>query len=214
MRPPAWAEWVLVALLPAERAETDSGDLLEAYRDEQWPARGRAGANRWYVRQVALVFGHKYWVWLVGLFGLFVVADISNAYRFVPWGRPGLLARVVPVAAMCMVAGASLQGGWRSARMIGGLLTGAATSTLLWVFMAVWWMTTWYPLALVQQVEPYWIAAWRSSAAPGETFMHWIFWDNVGATIVSGLALTALGLALGLVGGLAGSAARKLSLPS
>jgi hypothetical protein len=51
MSPPPWAERVLVALLPAERAESDSGDLLEAYRDEQLPARGVAGADRWYIRR-------------------------------------------------------------------------------------------------------------------------------------------------------------------
>jgi hypothetical protein len=211
MSPPPWAEWVLVALLPAERAESESGDLLEAYRDEQLPARGRAAADWWYIRQVALVFAHGYWFWLVGLIALFVISDVSNAYRFAPWGRSGLPARVLPLAAMCLIFGASVRGGWRSLRMSSGLLTGAATSTLLWLFMAAWWMTTWYPFALVQQMEPYWIDAWRSSAAPGETFLHWIFWDNVGATIMSGMVLNAAGLGLGLAGGVAGAAARKRS---
>lgn len=202
--PPAWAEWVLVALLPAERAESESGDLLEAYRDEQLPARGQAGADRWYVRQVALVFAHSYWFWLVALIALFVAADVSNTYRF---ALPG----IGPLVAMCVLLGAALQGGWRSARVSGGLLTGAAVSALLWSFMALWWMTTWYPFSLVQQIQPYWISAWRTSAVPGETFTHWIFWDNIGATIMSGLALNASGFLLGLVGGVAGSAARKLS---
>lgn len=204
MSPPAWAEWVLVALLPAERAESDSGDLLEAYRDEQLPARGQAGADRWYVRQVALVFAHSYWFWLVALIALFVIADVSNTYRLA-------FPSIGPLLAVCVLFGAALQGGWRSARVSGGLLTGAAVSSLLWLFMALWWMTTWYPFSLVQQIQPFWINAWRSSAVPGETFTHWIFWDNIGATIMSGLILNASGLVLGLAGGFAGSAVRKLS---
>ena len=51
MQPPDWAEALLLAILPADRAEAVSGDLLEVYRDEQLPARGRGGADRWYVRR-------------------------------------------------------------------------------------------------------------------------------------------------------------------
>jgi hypothetical protein len=202
--PPAWADWALRALLPADRAETESGDLLEAYRDEQLPARGRRGADCWYVRQVALVFAVNYGVWLAALMALFVISDVSNTWRYpVP-------ARFVPLAALCLILGASLQGGWRNTRLSGGLLAGAATGTLLWLFMAAWWLTTWYPFSLTQQLEPFWINAWHSSAAPGETFTHWIFWDNVGATIMSGLVLNVTGVAMGLVGGLAGATARRL----
>ena len=35
LNPPAWAEWVFMALLPADRAECESGDLLEVYRERQ-----------------------------------------------------------------------------------------------------------------------------------------------------------------------------------
>lgn len=205
MNPPNWAEWVLMASLPAEHAESVSGDLLEAYRDEQWPTRGRVGADWWYVRQVALVSAQSYWLWLIALIALFVLSDVSNVYRLA-------VPPVGPLAAACLMIAASVQGGWRSVRIGGGLFAGAVTCTLLWLFMAIWWMTTWYPFALVQQVEPYWIAAWRSSAGPGDTFTHWIFWDNVGATIMSGLALNASGLAVGFVGGLIGSTARRLSV--
>ena len=69
-------------------------------------------------------------------------------------------------------------------------------------------------VSLVQQGEPYWISAWHSSAAPGETFTHWIFWDNVGATIMSALALSMSGVLAGLIGGVVGSIARRLYLRS
>ena len=204
MSPPAWAERALVTLLPVDRAESESGDLLEAYRDEQLPARGRLGADWWYVRQVALVFTRNYSFWVIALVAQFVIADVSNAYRF---ASP---LRIVPGVGIGLALAACLHAGWRSARISGGLLAGAVTCTLLWLFMAAWWLTTWYPFAFVQQVEPYWINAWQSSAAPGESFMHWIFWDNVGATIMSGLVISASGLVLGLVGGMVGSTARKL----
>ena len=88
--------------------------------------------------------------------------------------------------------------------MTGGMFSGVATSGLLWLFMATWWMTTWYPFLPTQSVDPYWIQAWHFSAAPGETFAHWIFWDNVGATIMGDVVLSAGGSGLGLAGGLWG----------
>lgn len=52
MRPPRWADVLLRTCLNTEEAETESGDLLEAYRDSICPARGRWRADFWYVRQV------------------------------------------------------------------------------------------------------------------------------------------------------------------
>ncbi len=45
-------EKFLVLLLPARDRESISGDLLEEYREEQLPKRGRVRANFWYLRQV------------------------------------------------------------------------------------------------------------------------------------------------------------------
>jgi len=199
--PPAWAEWALMAALPVGRAESESGDLLEQYRDEQVPAGGQRRADWWYMRQVALVFARAYGISLVALIGLFVMGDVSNTYRLTGPVRIG------PLVALGVILAASARGGWRTVSVRGGLFAGAVTSTLLWMFMAAWWMTTWYPFSLVQRVEPYWIDAWHFSAAPGETFTHWIFWDNVGATIMSGLVLNASGLLVGLIGGVVGSIA-------
>jgi hypothetical protein len=52
-RPPRWADALLRTCLNAEEAETESGDLLEAYRDSIYPERGRWQADLWHVRQVA-----------------------------------------------------------------------------------------------------------------------------------------------------------------
>ena len=52
-RPPRWADALLRTCLSPEEAETQSGDLLEAYRDSIVPQRGRLSADLWFVRQVA-----------------------------------------------------------------------------------------------------------------------------------------------------------------
>src|SRR5688572_26683602 len=52
-RPPRWADALLGTFLNPQEAETESGDLLEAYRDSIYPTRGRWRADLWYVRQVA-----------------------------------------------------------------------------------------------------------------------------------------------------------------
>jgi hypothetical protein len=51
-RPPQWAESLLRLFLTPGDRDSVSGDLLEEYRESIVPALG-AGANRWYVRQVA-----------------------------------------------------------------------------------------------------------------------------------------------------------------
>ena len=53
VRPPRWAEMLLRFLLPPGTAETESGDLLEAYRDSVYPRLGSWRADLWFVRQVA-----------------------------------------------------------------------------------------------------------------------------------------------------------------
>jgi hypothetical protein len=201
--PPAWAESIFMALLPIDRAETESGDLLEAYRDEQVPARGRAAADRWYVRQVISAFARHYWFWLATLMAVFAIGDVANTRRLALPGPSG------PPVLIALIFAASLHGGWRTRRMEGGVLAGIATSSLLWLFMTAWWLTTWYPFLRTQQVDPYWIQAWHSSAAEGESFARWIFLDNIGATIISGFVLAPAGLASGLAGGFAGATARR-----
>ncbi len=50
--PPRSLETLLVALLPARDRDTISGDLLELYREDHLPRKGRNRANLWYARQV------------------------------------------------------------------------------------------------------------------------------------------------------------------
>ena len=202
--PPDWAERAFMAMLPPTEAETESGDLLEVYRDEQVPVRGRAAADRWYVRQVIVAFVRNYGLWLAALVALFVMQDVANTRS--P-SRPSLGSPAVLIGVILI---ASLHGGWRTRRWEGGLFAGTAMSLLLWLFMATWWMTAWYPFLLTHQVGPHWIQRWQASAAPGESFAHWIVMDNAGAAFVSFFVLNASGVAAGIAGGLGGAAARQL----
>ena len=69
VRPPRWAEAMLRMFLRADEAETESGDLLEAYRDSIYPIRGRRLADLWFIRQVGSYFVRATAGWGV-LFGL------------------------------------------------------------------------------------------------------------------------------------------------
>lgn len=53
VRPPRLAEMLLHIVLPSGIAETESGDLLEAYRDTVYPQSGSWRADLWFIRQVA-----------------------------------------------------------------------------------------------------------------------------------------------------------------
>jgi hypothetical protein len=81
-RPPRWADALLRLFLSPEEAETESGDLLEAYRDSIHPLRGRRRANLWYVRQVAgyilraRVLQPQFWI-LAGLALCFLIIAVS-----------------------------------------------------------------------------------------------------------------------------------------
>ena len=52
-RPPRWADALLRMCLRPQDAETQSGDLLEAYRDSILPDRERRRADLWFVQQTA-----------------------------------------------------------------------------------------------------------------------------------------------------------------
>ena len=201
--PPAWAEALFTAMLPDDRAESESGDLLEVYRDEQVGSRGQRAADWWYVRQVIVLFVRTYGFWVAAVIALFVASDLGNYFR-----QRGHLP-YMPFVFMAVIFVASLHGGWRTKRMTGGMFVGVSTAALLWLFMTAWWLMTWYRALEAQEADPYWIQAWHYSGRPGESFAHWLFVDNIGATLVSFFLLLAGGSGFGIVGGLAGAAAAR-----
>jgi hypothetical protein len=207
--PPAWAEAALRSLLALDRAESVSGDLLEEYRDEKRAALGARAADVWYLTQVAGICFRKYGGFGAVLIMALVAHDLFNTFRdpagVVYFDMPSYL--VVPEFTVFMMAG--VYGAWVTGRARGGVAAAVGTYLMTWVFMAAWWMATFYPFAQFQETNPYWIGAWHYSDAPGESFEHWIFWDNVGAVIVSGGVMLLLSVLLGSVGGTIGKLAGK-----
>lgn len=219
-RPPELAEALLQLLLPVETRETTAGDLLEEYRDARLPALGRWRADLWYWRQVGGIWLRAYGWFLVPLMLSLVIHDIFNTFRE-PSGASYLdqlpklaLAPMSPFVGIGLFVVAGAYGSWRTQRWAGGFAATLGLSLVLWMFMAVWWMATWYPVAQVQQSNPYWIQAWHWSTArtkpssflgfvietPDESFLRWIFWDNIGGLIMIGFTLLAVAMVCGGTG--------------
>ena len=220
--PPAIPRALLLLLVPVNRRGTVSGDLLKEYRDARIPALGRLRADIWYWGRVGRVWLRAYWWFVLPVVLLFVVHDIFNTFRAPSGasyldGLPGFArAPLSPLVGIGLFTLAGAYGSWRTQRWAGGLVAALGTFLVVWLFMVVWWNATLYPFAQVQQSNPYWIQAWQWSThrahppsllgfnpdTPDETFLRWIFWDNVGGLFFLGISM----LAVSVVGGGIGSA--------
>lgn len=98
-KPPRWTDALLRTLMNAQDAEIQSGDLLEAYRDSIYPARGRWQADWWYVRQVfgcvLRARGSKVRNWLLVGLALCVLTVALSLFMY-----PALFAGWVPKVAV------------------------------------------------------------------------------------------------------------------
>ena len=216
--PPKVAQVILHALLPADARESVAGDLLEEYRESRVPAAGELRADLWYWRQVGGMWLRAYWWLAVPVVLLLAVSDVFNTFR-APSGASYLdgLPKIVPaVMSPLGVIGflglATAYGSWRTQRWQGGFVAALGVSVLVWLFGAAWSTATVYPFAQVQQVNPYWIHAWQWSIHRGglgpnaseETFLHWMYWDGVGALIIAGIVLLVTSFVWGGIGALLG----------
>jgi hypothetical protein len=110
-----------------------SGDLLEEYRQSIVPVLG-AGANRWYVRQVAWYVLRATWPW-----GMLLAASVVFRNTLDWWLSPTQdfyarsLASTATAIALFMGSGAST--GWRTrsvrAGALAGILTGAISAVMI-----------------------------------------------------------------------------------
>jgi hypothetical protein len=132
-----------------------------------------------------------------------VSSDLFNTFRDANGNNLG--PNLFGPTLFTVFSGAALLGGWRTRRVIGGIVASTGSHLVAWSCITCWWAITTYPFALSQQHNPYWIKAWQWSSVPGESFMHWIVWDNVGAMVLGGSALLLLAAGLGVIGGIAGS---------
>jgi len=199
--PPSWAQTMLGWLLPSASEETVCGDLLEQYRDSVLPARGRARADRWYVKQV---FG---FLWrLCGVFvALRVVAvagrDIVDAlWPPEHWAIAGAYqfrSAVTTYAAILTYAAAGLFAGYRTGRAKTGIVSAVASAA----FTSVITLAFDVPLYLaVIRPDPERLNIFEVTGGWGETL---------------GLSFMLLPVvaAIGALGGVAGKYARALVRP-
>ena len=128
-RPPRWADALLRLLLkPADR-DSVSGDLLEAYRETIRPARGRWGADVWYLRQVAGFAWRMAWVWGVLLAAAVVARDtldwwLSPTQEF--YAR-SIASTAIAVSLFTWVGFVTA---WRSRSIRAGALAGVMTGAI------------------------------------------------------------------------------------
>jgi len=129
VRPPRIAEAILRIFLRADEAETESGDLLEAYRDSIYPARGRRRADLWFVRQVAsyVLRASVPWGVLLGL--IWVVGPFR---MLLAGGMFAIEPKLIAVMMFFLAARRS----WRSGQIRAGILLAiaiGAVGSLVWI---------------------------------------------------------------------------------
>lgn len=122
--PPGWAESILRAVVTRRSFDSVSGDLLEEYRDNVYPARGQQGADTWYVLQV---FGFA--IRSVGVWGaLFGLAEVARTA--LDWFVPTHDFSVRSAISTYVGVGLLLATGFWSARRSGSLASGPLSAAL------------------------------------------------------------------------------------
>jgi hypothetical protein len=80
--PPRWMERILRAMLKKRDRDTISGDLLEEYREDIFPAKGRIRADLWYLWQtLSLIEGANFGLLLGSALSALIVMDGPLADR-------------------------------------------------------------------------------------------------------------------------------------
>ena len=142
--PPRWAEWLLRMALKRADRDSVSGDLLEEYRDAIVPARGKAGANRWYILQAAGFLWRATWVWAVLFSGAFV---LRQGFDFlVPTHDFVFRAQLTTDTAVALLAATSFWAAWRSGSLVSGIVVTVAMTLVaavlsvagVTVLLAIW----------------------------------------------------------------------------
>jgi hypothetical protein len=188
--PPPWADALLRLVVRREDFASLAGDLLEEYRDRVRPARGPAGADRWYVAQVLGFVRRAVGPWAALFAGAFLARTATD------WLAPPadftLRAGVTTYLALGLLVGAGAAAAWRAGAIRAGVFAGAATAAL-----AAPLSLAGAALLLAVRHDPETLAAIAGSGGLGEVFA---------------LPLMAIvpGVLAGAAGGTAGAAARRL----
>jgi hypothetical protein len=161
--PPDWAEAVLQAFLKSRDFESVSGDLLEEYRETIFPARGRRGADRWYLSQVLGYGWRSAGAWAT----LFAVAFLTRTAM--DWRLPTTDFHTRSMVTTSLGLGIFLLAGFwagsRSGSVRAGAIVGLVTAGLavpLQLAGAAMLATIWH--------DPATLSAIRGSGGLGEVF--------------------------------------------
>jgi hypothetical protein len=129
--PPEWAESVLRLLLSSKDRESVSGDLLEEYRESIVPALG-AGADRWYVRQVARYVLGATWAWAVLVAAINLWRYLLDTLAPIHY-TPGVIAFRSAVMSWALIAtfsGCGAWHAWRTGHLRAGVLLTLIVATI------------------------------------------------------------------------------------
>jgi hypothetical protein len=133
-QPPWWADALLYLVLKPGDRECISGDLLEAYRDDIVPARGRQSADLWYAGQVWGYLWRATWPWALLFCGAYL---LRTAYDWrVPTADFKTRSSVTTVVAAAILMSVGFRAAWRSRSVVAGVAVAALTSQIAAVFSA------------------------------------------------------------------------------
>jgi hypothetical protein len=133
--PPQWADALLQLVLSSDDRECVSGDLLETYRDDILPARGRAAADRWYVGHVCGYVWRATGLWSLIFAGSFV-ARAAYDWR-VPTTDFAARSAITTAIGVTTLLCAAFWTSWRARSVAAGITIAAITSQLAAVISAV-----------------------------------------------------------------------------
>jgi hypothetical protein len=188
--PPAWAEALLRDVLEPADGESVTGDLLEEYRESIYPVRGPWRADVWYVAQVLGFVWRDARLW-GALFGAAFVARTAVDW-LVPTTDFYIRASVSTYLGITLLLTSAFLAGRRTGSSVAGIIAGVGTAS---IGAAVSMTGTTILLAIWH--DPQTMAAIGGSGGLGEVF-------------TLPLMMVLPGLVLGIVGGIAGVAGRRL----
>jgi hypothetical protein len=188
--PPAWAEALLRDVLRPADGDSVTGDLLEEYRESIHPVRGPWRADVWYVGQVLGFVWRDARLWGT-LFGVAFVARTALDWLLPP-ADFHVRASVSTYLGVTLLLTSAFLAARRSGSSAAGMIAGVATASIgaaISIAGATALLAIWH--------DSQTIAAIRGSGGLGEVF-----------TLPIMMVLP--GLVLGIFGGIAGVAVRRL----
>jgi hypothetical protein len=133
--PPRWAERLVLLLLEPHERDAVSGDLLEEYRERVHPARGRHGANLWYLRQLAGFIWYQHRVTAALLAAAFLIRAALDWH--LPAGNFHARSSVLTAITAAILAASGFIRARHSMDLRAAALAGGATALLAAGFNAV-----------------------------------------------------------------------------